>query len=300
MVIDPNDTETYWSGGNHYNGSVYCKSVAKSTNAGTGWFRYDLTSATGACKGIAVDPTDSDIVYAAGYPGFHKTTDGGNSWDEIGSGISGNTYAVVIDPSNPSVVYTGGTSGLFKSTDSGDNWTNIGLSEVNAISVDPGNHDVVYAGTANGIYASTDGGTSWDVMNDGLEDLNINSLGISPGTYLFCGADVGGMYRWDIYTGMEELAGHHTTNVLRATPNPMRCNTTIAYHLSKDSRVRLSIYDVQGRLIDELVNTQVAAGAYQQYWDCADTYGLPVAAGVYFCRLTVGGRSDLIKLVVTR
>ncbi|UCG31007.1 MAG: T9SS type A sorting domain-containing protein [candidate division WOR-3 bacterium] len=189
---------------------------------------------------------------------------------------------------------------MFKSIDSGNNWTNTGLNEVNAISIDPGNHDVVYAGTANGVYASTDGGTSWDVMNDGLEDLNINSLGIFPGTYLFCGADVGGMYRWDIYTGMEELAGYHTTNVLRATPNPMRNNTSIAYYLSEDNQVRLSIYDVQGRLIDELVNTQLAAGAYQQNWNCTDTYGLPVAAGVYFCRLTVGAATNFLKFVVTR
>ena len=234
-----------------------------------------------------------------------KSLDGGYSWKYLSNGL-GHKFLLTslsVSPSfetDKTLFLSSKGDGVFKSTDSGDNWTNIGLSEVNAISVDPGNHDVVYAGTANGIYASTDGGTSWDVMNDGLEDLNINSLGISPGTYLFCGADVGGMYRWDIYTGMEELAGHHTTNVLRATPNPMRHNTTIAYHLSKDSRVRLSIYDAQGRLIDELVNTQVAAGAYQQYWDCTDTYGLPVAAGVYFCRLTVGGSSDLVKLVVTQ
>jgi len=300
LIIDPNDTATYWSGGNHYNGSVYCKSVAKSTNAGTNWVRYDLTSATGFCKGIAVDPTDSDIVYAAGYPGFHKTTNGGNSWDEIGGGISGNTYAVVIDPSDPSVVYTGGTNGVFKSTDSGDNWINVGLNDVNAIAIDPGNHDVVYAGTTNGVYASTDGGATWDAMNDGLEDLGINSLGIFPGAYLFCGADVGGMYRWDIYTGMEELGGYHSTSVLRATPNPMRHSASITYYLPNENHVTLAIYDAQGRLVRELVSAQQTAGTYTRGWDGIDAYGAPVAAGVYFCRLMAGKAASFLKIVVTR
>ena len=299
-MIDPSDTATYWSGGNHYNGSTYCKSVSKSTNAGTNWTRYDLTSATGACKGIAVDPAEPYIVYAAGYPGFHKTTNGGNTWQEIGSGVSGNTYAVVIDPSDPSVVYTGGTNGLFKSTDSGDNWTNVGLSGVNAISIDPGNHDVVYAGTANGVYASTDGGTTWDAMNDGLEDLNINSLGIFPGTYLFCGAEVGGMYRWDIYTGTEELVGYHSTSVLRATPNPMRHSASITYYLPRENDVTLAIYDAQGRLVRELVSAQQAAGTYTRGWDGIDANNIPVAAGVYFCRLRAGKTANFLKIVVTR
>lgn len=300
MLIDPNYVATYWSGGNHYNGSVYCKSVSKSTNAGTSWTRYDLTSATGACKGIAVDPTDSDIVYAAGYPGFHKTTNGGNSWQEISTGISGSTYAVAVDYSDPSVVYTGGANGVFKSTNGGDNWTNIGLTAVNAVLIDPGNHDVVYAGTATGVYASTNGGTSWDVMNDGLEDPAITSLGIFPGTYLFCGADVGGMYRWDIYTGVEELTSNHATRVLRAAPNPMRYGASITYYLSKEDHVTLAIYDAQGRLVRELVNAEQAAGTYTQNWNGVGAYGVPVAAGVYFCRLMAGKTANFLKIVVTR
>jgi hypothetical protein len=300
FVIDPNDTATYWSGGNHYDTTTYVKSVSKSTDAGVTWTRYDLTTANGSCKGIAVDPTDSDIVYAAGYPGFHRTTNGGSSWQQVTGGIAGNTYAVVIDYSNPSIIYVGGTNGIFKSTSGGNNWTNMGLSAVNAILIDPENSEIVYAGTATGVHMSTDGGNTWQVMNDGLEDLRVTSLGVFPGYYLFCGTDIGGMYRWDISTGIEELHDDHAVHVLFAVPNPMRHNTAIAYHLPADNKVRLSVYDVQGRLIDELVNAQQAAGAYQQYWDCTDTYGLPVAAGVYFCRLTVGGSNDLVKLVVTR
>ncbi|UCD05376.1 MAG: T9SS type A sorting domain-containing protein, partial [candidate division WOR-3 bacterium] len=164
----------------------------------------------------------------------------------------------------------------------------------------PQNHDLLHAGTENGVFKSTNAGADWQVMNEGLEDLNVTSLGVFPGHYLFCGTDIGGMYRWDISTGIEELRDHRAATALFAGPNPMRHSAVITYHLSKESQVRLSIYDVQGRLIDDLVNTQQVAGAYQHYWDCTDTHGLPVAAGVYFCRLTVGGSSDLIKLVVTR
>ncbi|UCG31005.1 MAG: T9SS type A sorting domain-containing protein [candidate division WOR-3 bacterium] len=254
----------------------------------------------GSCEGLAIDPTNSDIVYAAGYPSFHRTLDGGNSWEQVTTGISGYTYAVVADVSDPNIVYAGGANGVFRSTNQGDDWTNIGLVGVNAVLIDPQNHDFLYAGTEGGVYMSMDAGTTWIAMSDGLEDLNVTSLGIFPECYLFCGTDIGGMYRWDISTGIEELMDHHVTHELRAEPNPMRNSATITYQLPTDSRVIVSIYDAQGRFLQELVNTRQAAGTYRQDWCGVDSYGVRVAAGVYFCRLTVGATTHFLKLVVTR
>jgi len=263
------------------------------------WMRYDLTTENGMCEGLAVDPTDSEIVYAAGYPGFHKTTNGGNMWNEASGGLSGTTYAVVVDSDDPTIVYTGGTDGIFKSTSSGNNWIDMGLSQVNAILIHPQNHDCLYAGTQSGVYMSTDAGVSWEGMNEGLDDVHVTSLGIFPEYYLFCGTDIGGMYRWDISTGTAEYR-ESPVRVLSAMPNPMRQGTAITYFLSCMSSVELSVFDVQGRFIRKLVSEIQAAGIYQQLWDGADISGVPVAAGVYFCRLTTGTATHMLKLVVTR
>lgn len=249
---------------------------------------------------MAIDPTDSDIVYAAGYPGFHKTTDGGDTWQNVSGAISGNTYAVVVDYSDPSIVYTGGTNGLFKSTNSGNTWVDVGLNAVNAVLIDPDDHNTIYAGTATGVYMSTNGGDTWEAMSDGLEDFNVTSLGIFPNAYLFCGTDISGMYRWDISTGMEELTDYNAAHTMRVAPNPMRHSTAITYHISSEDRVTLAVYDSQGRFVRTLVSGRQAAGMYTHYWDAVDAHGVRVSAGVYFFRLKVGTTTNFLKLVVTR
>lgn len=299
FVMDPSDTATYWSGGRHYESPNYFKSVARTTNSGMTWMRYDLTTENGMCEGLAIDPTDPDIVYAAGYPGFHKTTNGGNVWNEVSAGLSGTTYSVVVDGHDPTIVYTGGTNGIFKSTNGGNNWTNTGLTQVNAILIDPQNHDCIFAGTQSGVYMSTDAGVSWEAMNDGLEDLHVTSLGIFPEYYLFCGADIGGMYRWDISTGTQEYGGSQMRS-LSAIPNPMRHGTAISYSLSQVNHIELSIFDVQGRYVRTLVGETQTAGIHAEYWDGTDRSGRPVAAGVYFCRLTTGSGIHMLKVIVTR
>jgi photosystem II stability/assembly factor-like uncharacterized protein len=299
FVMDPYDTATYWSGGRHYESPSYYKSVSKTTNSGMTWMRYDLTTENGMCEGLAIDPTDSDIVYAAGYPGFHKTTNGGNVWNEVSGGLSGTTYTVVVDSDDPTIVYTGGTNGIFKSTSSGNNWTDMGLSAVNAILIHPQDHDCLYAGTQSGVYISTDAGVSWEAMNEGLDDLHITSLGIFPEYYLFCGADIGGMYRWDISTGTAEYR-EYPVRVLSAMPNPMRQGTTIFYALSQMSRVELSVFDVQGRYVRTLVSEVQTAGIHTGYWDGRDGMGVPVAAGVYFCRMITSSENHILKVIVTR
>lgn len=66
-------------------------------------------------------------------------------------------------------------------------------------------------------------------------------------------------------------------------PNPFNSHTTISYQLSAISNVKLVIYDICGRQVRTLVDTQQPAGNYQIVWDGSDDRNLPVAAGVYFC-----------------
>ena len=297
--MDPSDTATYWSGGRFFDGSVWRKSVSKSTDAGGTWIRYDLAMSNGSCEGLAVDPTDPNIVYAAGYPGFHRTTDGGNTWEQITTGLSGYTYDVAVDTDDPNIVYAGGANGVFRSTDRGDDWSDLGLNGVNAVLIDPQDHDCLYAGTEEGVYKTTDAGGTWAAMSGGLEDLNVTSLGIYPGQYVFCGTNLGGMYRWDISTGAME-ADNTATRALTISPNPMRHRATIAYSLSKEGRVELTVFDVQGRIVRDLVNEVQVAGIYRLYWNGDDRTGIPVAAGVYFCKLKTGSVDRIRKVIVTR
>ncbi len=83
-------------------------------------------------------------------------------------------------------------------------------------------------------------------------------------------------------------------------PNPFNSFTVLSYQLSTVSNMRLVIYDIRGRKVRTLVNTQQRAGNYQIIWNGTDDYNLPVAASVYFCRMDAGGFVKVIKLALVK
>ncbi|MCA9751884.1 MAG: T9SS type A sorting domain-containing protein [Gemmatimonadetes bacterium] len=68
-------------------------------------------------------------------------------------------------------------------------------------------------------------------------------------------------------------------------PNPFARETTLAFSLSRKGSAELSVYDVSGRLVRNLVRGEQPAGASQVIWDGRDSAGLRVAPGVYYVRL---------------
>ena len=68
-------------------------------------------------------------------------------------------------------------------------------------------------------------------------------------------------------------------------PNPFNPTTTIQYHVSQPGTIRLQVYDVQGRLIETLVDRQLSAGTYTAQWEAAN-----LASGTYFYRIEANGQ----------
>ena len=83
-------------------------------------------------------------------------------------------------------------------------------------------------------------------------------------------------------------------------PNPFNPVTRIPYILPEKRTIFLAIYDVLGREIKVLDEGEKFAGEYEVCWDGKDHRGHPVANGIYFCRLIVGGFSLTKKLILTR
>jgi len=87
---------------------------------------------------------------------------------------------------------------------------------------------------------------------------------------------------------------------LNAFPNPARNGATIAFKMTSASPVRLWIFDTQGRVVKDIVNSRLEAGEYRFGWDGEDGRGQRVPAGVYFYRLERDGDVRTRKLVVAR
>jgi len=69
-------------------------------------------------------------------------------------------------------------------------------------------------------------------------------------------------------------------------PNPFNPTTVISYQIMEQQHVRLSVYDVTGRLIAVLVNQQQSPGDYQVNWDAGQ-----LSSGVYIYRLESAGQT---------
>lgn len=88
---------------------------------------------------------------------------------------------------------------------------------------------------------------------------------------------------------------------LRNTPNPISESTDISFGLPASAAVRLEIQDVLGNTIRLLTEGQMRPIARTTVkWDTRDERGLQVAAGLYFCRLTVGEQTVVRMLNVVR
>jgi len=85
-----------------------------------------------------------------------------------------------------------------------------------------------------------------------------------------------------------------------ATPNPFNPTTSIRYDLPEDAYVRITIYDLLGRQIINLVNTDVTAGYRSALWNGTDTYGKPVSSGMYIYQIQAGSFVQSKKMVLLK
>jgi hypothetical protein len=73
----------------------------------------------------------------------------------------------------------------------------------------------------------------------------------------------------------------------------------LQYALPENGRVSLRIFDAQGRVVRTLVEQDAAAGSFRATWDGRADGGGSLSRGVFFARLTAGGRVvDTKKLVL--
>jgi len=80
-------------------------------------------------------------------------------------------------------------------------------------------------------------------------------------------------------------------------PNPFNPSTRITYELPARSAVALRVYDVDGRLVREMVDAVQGPGSFSVEWNGWNDHGHPVASGVYFYRLEAGARVETRKMV---
>ena len=181
--------------------SVQVVDLAAETRAG------HLDADHHALRALAVAPSDPQIVYAgfvfyegirghfsyalARSAGFHRSTDGGYTWEHV-TGIPFEQTAILgiaVHPDDSQTLYVATAEGLYLSRDGGDSWEALdGLDSavfplvtdleyypttrpmVYDVLLDPFDPQVVYVATIQGgAFRSTDGGTTWAQVAAGMD-----------------------------------------------------------------------------------------------------------------------------------
>ena len=121
-------------------------------------------------RGLAVDPKDSQIVYAGtATGGAFKTTNGGNTWKPANKGLLNSTVlALAAAADQTATLYAATIDGVFRSRDGGARWqaTDESLSfTVPALAIDPSNPSTVYAGSGGHFFKTLNGGVKWQEVS---------------------------------------------------------------------------------------------------------------------------------------
>jgi hypothetical protein len=83
-------------------------------------------------------------------------------------------------------------------------------------------------------------------------------------------------------------------------PNPFNPSTTIAVELPKQSRIKIIVYDLLGRVLRELADETRDAGYVEYVWDGRNDHGTNVSSGMYFCRVSAGDWHAVKKMVMMK
>ena len=145
-------------------------------------------------RALAVDPSNSSVVYAGAENGIYRSEDSGMHWSKLDSPMEGlKIWSIAVDPSNSSNIYVGtAPASLFRSRDGGATWDRleaniaqegaIGDPRVTALLVDPVDSNTIMAGVEiDGVYVSRDGGDSWTHVEQGITNPDIHGMAFSLG-----------------------------------------------------------------------------------------------------------------------
>jgi photosystem II stability/assembly factor-like uncharacterized protein len=277
----------------------------RTWNFGPGWYALD----TVGFKDTTVNSLvfDGTTLYAGTQMGVFSSTDDGQSWTTLNSGLTTlDTRALAFKGSDLFAGTWGG--GVFRSTDHGANWipVNNGLENKDVLSFAV-KDDNLFAGTwEKGVFHSMDNGANWT----GVSHVStfdpwfripgvVHALAVDN-TFLYAGERRTGVWRRplsEMVTSAEPYGGEiPCAFALRQNyPNPFNPATVVSYQLPVASDVRVAVYDLLGREVAVLVNERKAAGSYEVQFDASG-----LSSGVYLYRLMAGGFTQTLKMVVVK
>jgi hypothetical protein len=185
ITFHPTTPTTYWVGSPA--GGLW-----KTTNDGASWTTNTDNLSVIGCSDIAIDPTNTNIMYLATGDGdagdtycigVLKSTDGGGTWNTTGLTFPVSSgylmRRLIIDPSNTQVLIAATNAGIYRTINGGTNWTLVASGTRYDVEFMPGNSSIVYATSNTAFYRSTNNGATWSTISSGIPTTGANRLAVA-------------------------------------------------------------------------------------------------------------------------
>ncbi len=269
----------------------------RTMNYGSLWTGITAGLPTGANRRMIAVVSKNGDLYAIGgiKQGAYCSRDSGGTW--AGCGLAGKWgYDLAVLDTN---VFAATGNGVFLFSGSDTSWIsrNNGLTNeyIFSLRVVDG---VLFAGSGTGrVFRSTDLGQTWTEVNDAVLFGSTVSAITSDTLNVYAAAHNGLWSRplAELKTSVPDdgVGPPSTFGLEQNFPNPFNPSTTIRYHLPRESRVRLEVFNLLGERVSVLVDQMRQAGTYAVRFDATN---LP--SGVYFYRLQTGTSFQVKKLVL--
>lgn len=163
------------------------RGIYRSLDAGETWQQLPTQSVPNLInvESLAIDPRNTNVIYAGTWYLPYKTNDGGQTWTNIKNGIidDSDIFAINLDPRDADHVIASACSGIYDTKNAGMSWKKVqGIPSqsrrTRAIMQHPTIPGLVFAGTTEGFWRSTNGGESWMLTTS--KQLEINSIAVHP------------------------------------------------------------------------------------------------------------------------
>jgi len=155
----------------------------------------------------------------------------------------------------------------------------------------------VWFSGSNQVFFSNDSGLTWNVefSYSGIRDIIF--INENTGWIL---ADNGVFYKNVMSNTDQDLILPSKFTLHPPYPNPFNPVTTIRYDLPEDALVNITIYDMMGRVVSNLVSSKQNAGYKSIQWNATNNIGQPVSAGLYLYTIEAGDFRQTKKMVLLK
>ena len=106
-----------------------------------------------------------------------------------------------------------------------------------------------------------------------------------------------------VFVGTDNTASNQIPEFISISqnyPNPFNPVTSFRYDLPKDSFVNITIYDMLGNVVRNLINKKEISGYKSSQWDATNNAGQPVSAGLYLYTIQAGDYIQTKKMVLLK